>query len=138
MVLAVARLHLLFAVIARQVLGWVAGLEPATQTVLAGAVSLAAWGVLVPLFFSMTRRQPVDRTVGELSYPVYLLHYTVVLLVTVAGAAWRLPESWRGEAAAFVTILTAILLQATLLGPFESWRQRLVRRRAAASSGGCL
>jgi peptidoglycan/LPS O-acetylase OafA/YrhL len=84
----------------------------------------------------MTRRQPVDRMVGELSYPVYLLHYTVVLLVTAAMAAWKLPETLRGEMAALVSVAAAVLVQATLLGPFEKWRQRIVQRHATATSGG--
>lgn len=130
LVLAIARLHLLFAAGVRHGLGRVSGLEPATQAVLAGSVSLVAWGLLVPIFFAMTRRLPFDRMVGELSYPVYLLHYTVVLLVTSAGVGWKLPETWRGEAATVVTIIIAVVVQATVLGPFETWRQRLMRRRA--------
>lgn len=135
LVLVVARSHLIFAAVIRHALGWVVGSGGATQTVLAGAVSLTAWFFLVPVFFSMTRRQSLDRMVGELSYPVYLLHYTVVCLVTAAVAAWGLPGTLRGEIAALVSVAAAVLVQAVFLGPFEKWRQRIVQRHATAESG---
>ena len=56
--------------------------------------------------------------------------------ISAAMAAWKLPETLRGEMAALVSVAAAVLVQATLLGPFEKWRQRIVQRRATAASGG--
>lgn len=42
----------------------------------------------VPLLFSLTKDNKVDRVIGELSYPVYLLHYPV----TIALRRLQLPE----------------------------------------------
>lgn len=130
LVLASTSLHLMFTAVVRRSLDQVMAPGSATLAVLAGTASLAAWGLFVPVVFSMTRRNPLDRMIGELSYPVYLLHYTVMLLVTPAWVACELPESLRGEAVALVTVATALLMQVILLGPLEAWRQWFVSSRA--------
>jgi peptidoglycan/LPS O-acetylase OafA/YrhL len=92
--------------------------------------SLPLWGLLVPVLFSMTRHNRVDRAVGELSYPVYLLHYTVCLLILNCIAWFHFPKTLQGEVAAIFSVAIAILLQIYVLNPFEIWRQSLAKRHA--------
>jgi len=91
-------------------------------------LSLATWVMMVPLLFSMTRRLRSDRLIGELSYPVYLVHYTIVLIVGAVLAGLRLPAAMTGEVAAIVSVSVAAVLQSTILQPCEDWRQRFVRK----------
>jgi peptidoglycan/LPS O-acetylase OafA/YrhL len=91
-------------------------------------LSLATWVMMVPLLFSMTRSLRSDRLIGELSYPVYLVHYTTVLIVGAVLAGLRLPAAITGEVAAIVSVSVAALLQNVILQPCEDWRQRFVRK----------
>ena len=113
-------------------------------------LSLAGWGVLLPVLFSATRDDPADRGLGELSYPIYLVHYTVALVVwgafvtaaarfpAAAAAAGRaadglgLPGGWSGPASAAASIGVAAAAYVALLRPFEAWRQRWAARRRPA------
>ena len=137
-VLAVARLHLLGSVFIRSLVAALAGGSDAASIALSQGLAMAAWVAIVPVLFSMTRRLAADRFVGELSYPVYLLHYTVVLIVNAILFAFHLPGAINGEVAAIVSVLAAMLLQVTVLQPFDGWRQRTVLARARRPHGSGL
>jgi peptidoglycan/LPS O-acetylase OafA/YrhL len=92
--------------------------------------SLSIWIVLVPILFSFTRNNRLGRAVGELSYPVYLLHFTIVLGVSGLLAMNDWTESFRGEISAMITVLLALLLQVLLLDKFEARRQASTNRNA--------
>lgn len=82
---------------------------------------LPIWIVLLPILFSITRKLSVDRFVGELSYPVYLLHYTIAAIISLPALGFV--KSFRGEFTAIATLLVVIPLQIWLFQPFERWRQ---------------
>lgn len=87
--------------------------------------SLALWGLLVPIVFAMTRNNLTDRAVGELSYPVYLLHYSVCRIILLVFSWLQVSQHFRGEAATVVTVGIAFLVQVSLLNRIEAWRQKL-------------
>jgi peptidoglycan/LPS O-acetylase OafA/YrhL len=91
--------------------------------------SLSIWILLVPILFSCTRDNRFDRAVGELSYPVYLLHYTIVLCVSgfIAKIGWH--GSSLGEISTVFTILVAVVLQVLVLDRFEARRQAITMRQ---------
>jgi peptidoglycan/LPS O-acetylase OafA/YrhL len=97
--------------------------------------SIALWGLIVPILFSFTRNNRTDRAVGELSYPVYLLHYTVCVLLLHWVSTQGFPKYLVGETATVFTIVIAILLQTHVLEPFEKWRQASVRKNAKTAPG---
>ena len=123
-VLVTARLHLLANSFITLCSSLVAADAPAMADAVSLELAIAAWVVIIPVLFSMTRRLAADRFVGELSYPVYLLHYTVILLVKAALLASNLPASMIGEVAAVVSVLLAAALHVAVLQPFDAWRQR--------------
>jgi peptidoglycan/LPS O-acetylase OafA/YrhL len=76
---------------------------------------------LLVLAFSFTRNHPLDRLVGELSYPIYLNH----LFIIVAVRALPLPAAWRehsGIAIGALSVLAAGLFWHFYLRQFERRR----------------
>lgn len=96
--------------------------------------TLPIWIVGVPVLFSITRNNRMDRAVGELSYPVYLLHYTILLIVSAMVARLEWSMGWVGELTTVFTILTALVLQRFVLERIESRRQAMIQRRLPAQN----
>lgn len=84
---------------------------------------VATAAVLVPLCFCLTLSLRVDRRIGELSFPVYLLHLTVVLALDGPLRGVLPGNSFLGECSALGSVLLAILLQKLVLDQLESNRQ---------------
>lgn len=76
----------------------------------------------VPLLFGFTRTLRWDRWIGELSYPVYILHYPVFRVVNIL-----LPQNpeQHANATALLTILAAITMLLLIDRPVERLRHRL-------------
>jgi peptidoglycan/LPS O-acetylase OafA/YrhL len=93
---------------------------------------LAIFVVAVPMLFSLTRRSRLDRTVGELSYPVYLLHWPVVQVLKsldIPGPSFVSLGTW----AALITIALAAGLHFSLDRWIGVYRGRI---RAHAEDAG--
>ncbi len=72
---------------------------------------------LLPFVFRFTAKNNLDRQIGELSYPIYLLHGLVLYL----NARWQL------NSLLFVLVLTvvlSVLLDRFLLQKIETYRQK--------------
>jgi peptidoglycan/LPS O-acetylase OafA/YrhL len=80
-----------------------------------------------PFLFLATRRSRLDAMLGELSYPIYLIHLPLqsVLLPLVGRALplgiWSVP----------LTIMASILFVMLVDRPLDRWRQARVQARAA-------
>jgi len=96
----------------------------------------ASWAVVLPALFSLSRKDGLDRWIGELSYPVYLVHFFIIGLLELAlhqvltnfGAeplSWQL-NPWTGTLAAVMSITVAILLNHTLFAGLEKLRHRKI------------
>jgi peptidoglycan/LPS O-acetylase OafA/YrhL len=51
---------------------------------------LLTFSMAVPMLFRLTSNSRIDRMIGELSYPVYIVHFAVLLLITrnLGSVAW--------------------------------------------------
>jgi peptidoglycan/LPS O-acetylase OafA/YrhL len=81
----------------------------------------------VPSLFNATKRSRFDRAVGELSYPIYLTHWT--LLNVVGVVCRRVGIRSAGELAAVVTVVVSFLLFNYVDRPISGWRERFAGRR---------
>lgn len=90
--------------------------------------ALASWVLFIPAVFSLTQDNATDRAIGELSYPIYLLHFSVVL---IASDCLGVPKAMHGEASTVITVAIATLLQVLLFMPFERVRQSYINRERA-------
>lgn len=87
-----------------------------------------AFGCCVPVIFNATKSSNLDRMIGELSYPVYLVH---VLIDHVLAVVLRVHS--------FTATLTASLIFAVMVvwlieRPVDRWRQRRLSSQAEVAS----
>lgn len=84
------------------------------------------WIPAIALAFCATSRNSADRFIGELSYPVYLIHASVITgieLLMHRGMALPMNVAY---AACTISVLLAVALNHWVLNPFEQWRRRKV------------
>lgn len=83
------------------------------------------WPFLLAGLFALTKNNPYDRRLGELSFPIYLVHYFVVTLIRPALQAAAIPQPWLGPVSAAVSIVLAIVLFTWCIEPIDRARHRL-------------
>ena len=76
------------------------------------------FGVTLPFLFQASKKWRLDRWIGNLSYPIYLIHASVLLLLKVGSGIDR------GLAAVSCSTLAALFLLVTIEQPLEKLRQR--------------
>jgi peptidoglycan/LPS O-acetylase OafA/YrhL len=102
-------------------------------------VLAAGWAVMLPLLFSLSRKDGTDRWIGELSYPVYLVHYFIIGLITLALGHPDLTNfagephgyqlnPWTGVIAAVLSLAAAAILNKTLFEKLERLRHLQIRK----------
>jgi peptidoglycan/LPS O-acetylase OafA/YrhL len=85
----------------------------------AALVFLPLWAWILPGLFAATRNCRADRILGDLSYPVYLVHILAVGLVARVETAWKAPI------AIGISLLLAEALRRGIEGPLDRYRGRL-------------
>jgi peptidoglycan/LPS O-acetylase OafA/YrhL len=94
-----------------------------------------AW-IALPFMFLATKRSSMDRYIGELSYPVYVCHWPVLMflprLFTLAGATYSPIWTIVGS------IIFAIFLAHAVVKPIERLRERRVRNARTQAAGETL
>ncbi|MGH7194004.1 MAG: acyltransferase family protein [Candidatus Saccharimonadales bacterium] len=80
----------------------------------------------LPFLFARWQRSRIDRWIGELSYPLYIVHG---LTVGIVFFIWRLPQGhMKSEIVAAVFSLVAAAVMYGLVDlPFDRWRHRRYR-----------
>jgi peptidoglycan/LPS O-acetylase OafA/YrhL len=89
---------------------------------------MLAFAVGVPALFSLTRLNGLDRTIGELSYPIYILHLPVVILLRHLNIGAPLTL---GTMTATVSIVAGLVVFWLVDRPVDRWRHRMVTAFAA-------
>ncbi|MBK9384306.1 MAG: acyltransferase [Planctomycetes bacterium] len=88
--------------------------------------------LLLPWVFEGTRRLAFDRALGELSYPVYLVHFALVFAAGALGSPWlqETQDLW----VPLASLVLAIALWRLVGRPLEERRQHLSARLAPSAS----
>jgi peptidoglycan/LPS O-acetylase OafA/YrhL len=93
-------------------------------------IALAA--AVVPLLFATTEKNKMDRFIGELSYPFYLIHWNSMILI---GIFMGRRDSFSYEPACIlVTLLLSWLCYRFFEAKIESYRERIYRRSIKKTS----
>jgi peptidoglycan/LPS O-acetylase OafA/YrhL len=122
---AVPSINKHFAVVTTMALILTLGLLPAD--IGKGQHRLYFWvGLFLPVLFEFGRRYRWDRSLGELSYPLYLVHWPVGAFAAMwfgTGGSAAYPI-----AAVVLSIAAAALVNRCVVEPIDKWRQRRARR----------
>lgn len=89
------------------------------------------WAVAIVIAFAYSRRHRLDAFIGDLCYPVYLWHYSIMVALS-GGVLQRMSIDYKylGLICALVTLSISIAFVRFFVGPFERWRHRVVRQPA--------
>lgn len=92
-----------------------------------GWIAYVLFAACLPVLFTVTKSSKIDRWIGGLSYPIYILHAPVLLILgAYAGAT-------TGGLALPVTLGISILVVQFVDRPLEEWRQNRVRNILACA-----
>lgn len=92
-------------------------------------LSYFLWPVVIAGLFACFRRNSLDRFIGELSYPIYLIHLIVIQTMQLVLIQLKIPELYLGELSALVTVGLTLVISMYVLQPFERWRHAFVSRK---------
>ena len=81
----------------------------------------AATVLAIPFLFLLTKKLPLDRAIGELSYPIYISHWTIIMLAEYFFGKRLLPVI-----ALAATIGFSLLLNRFVSDPIDRYRQKRV------------
>ena len=98
-------------------------------------VYLFIFAALIPYVFNLTRHWRFDRFLADMSFPLYLVHWPVLIFIRDRF----LPPSpeYRGIIPAIASVAAAALLVIFVERPVERWRQsRIVPAKAGAPAAG--
>ena len=101
--------------------------------VYARLISYLLWFLILPVLFTSTSSNRIDRILGDLSYPLYLTHYFIVGLIGAISTRIDFADWLRGPLTAVVAIVISLLLMFFVTEPLEKHRRKLARRIAARS-----
>ncbi len=86
-------------------------------------IGYVLWIPAMALMFCLFRESKFDRSLGELSYPVYLIHLFV--LQVIVSFMPDLDEWLVGLVCALVSLAVSLALYLTIFRRFDSWRHRV-------------
>jgi peptidoglycan/LPS O-acetylase OafA/YrhL len=98
-------------------------------------VSYIGWVTVIPFLYHLTRELKVDRFIGELSYPVYLIHLMVVMVADEVLVRLEVSNTWLALVSAAVSVSLSAVLYVAIFKPFEERRQNLARDLSARWRG---
>ena len=81
----------------------------------------------IPVLFNLTTHNRFDRFVGDLSYPIYVVHFPLILVLRKIGFS----GASLADAAAAAAIVLAVVIAVFVESPVDKFRQRFARRRIA-------
>jgi peptidoglycan/LPS O-acetylase OafA/YrhL len=85
---------------------------------------LLVFAALIPYIFNLTRSWTFDRFLADMSFPLYLAHWTVGSIAIYFHDYFALPPAeYRGLVPAIASIAVAALLVIFVERPIERWRQ---------------
>lgn len=104
----------------------VAALCRHTGTNLGFMATYPFWALAIPVLFLIFGNQKIDRTIGELSYPVYLVHHILMLVIASLAVYFGLGKAAVGPITAVASIVIALGFYHVIIAPIDRRRHRLI------------
>lgn len=80
------------------------------------------WVVIIPIIFQLTASNKLDRYIGNLSYPIYLIHTIGIKISEIIIIYFGISELWLGKISALITILASVIMIHFFINPLEKQR----------------
>jgi peptidoglycan/LPS O-acetylase OafA/YrhL len=90
-------------------------------------ISYLIWMAIIPILFQLTANNKLDRYIGNLSYPIYLIHTIVIKISQIIIPYCSISESWLGKISALITILASVVIIHFFVNPLEKQRYVLAK-----------
>lgn len=81
----------------------------------------------LPFLFILSNKNKIDRFLGELSYPIYIVHITVIQFVSSFGYKWL--------TSLFLTMLLSVMLFFKVIKPIDIYRKGMIEDRLRTKPG---
>jgi peptidoglycan/LPS O-acetylase OafA/YrhL len=92
------------------------------------AMLFSLMAVCVPFVFALTKSWRIDRWIGELSYPIYIVHVVAGAVLAKVVNAQGLDDV-KGWQLLLATVPLAIFIRICIEDPIDRWRQRMHERK---------
>ena len=85
-------------------------------------------GFSIPYIFQLTKKSKLDNRIGDLSYPIYIVHMLIIYITTllISYFEWQINRGWL---VLIVTIVASYLLVRFIADPVEKIRQARVKSK---------
>ena len=93
----------------------------------ANLFSYMVWAGLIPVLFCLSHKCGMDRYIGDLSFPIYLVNVFVVSIAEMTITGIGIPGPWLGRISALGSIAAAVALMKYFITPFENRRQAFAK-----------
>jgi peptidoglycan/LPS O-acetylase OafA/YrhL len=93
-------------------------------------LSYIGWALAIPIFFDFFKESKIDRFIGELSYPVYLVHHFVIFIVAkcLLVTHIKIDPLSNGIINGAISIIISIFLLKFLISPLDAIRYRMAAK----------
>jgi peptidoglycan/LPS O-acetylase OafA/YrhL len=82
--------------------------------------------ICLPIIFRFTKGMKWDRWIGELSFPLYIVHHLVMMLVKPYFWTHTDQMHWFGWTTLYLSLEAALLLWVGVMWPIDRWRAKRV------------
>jgi peptidoglycan/LPS O-acetylase OafA/YrhL len=83
-------------------------------------IIILTFTIMVPRLFELTKHSKIDRLIGELSYPLYIVHFPVLVYLWGVG----LKQQNLGIVCFGITLVISIAIHFIIERPVDKWRQQ--------------
>ena len=90
-------------------------------------IFLFLFAALVPFIFNLTKKWKWDAWIGDLSYPVYIVHFLIITLVTY----FNIQLLNQTTTVIILSLAASVILNYIISKPIEKYRQSRVKKRPA-------
>lgn len=77
--------------------------------------------ISLPFLFHLTKKNTLDRHLGELSYPIYIFHMPIIIVLSIFSLG-----NYKSEVVSLITILLSFLAVRYIVNPIENYRQNRI------------
>jgi len=89
---------------------------------ISGLLTYPPFTLVIPVLFLISKNNKFDRFIGEMSYPVYLMHF--LILVAVANTFSIAPGAELGRIASLLSVAFSMLLYIAFIAPLDRKRHK--------------